>query len=206
MEKQDIYSIYLDYFKGREDSFACQGRDYYHPIRSGLTIEYLKKHLEDLSTFGIYVLTSDSKCNFVCIDIDIAKTELSEVDICNPKAKYLYLKDKLYSLLELLKHEFNISEEEILLEDTGGRGYHIWLFFTENAIYIIILSAIGISAPALYVVRSKSKKKKSEESKNNFQSDPYQIRKVEEYPEKNGQSSGGFLWRCGQHFSPQSRS
>jgi hypothetical protein len=131
MEKQDIYSIYLDYFKGREDCFACQGRDYYHPIRSGLTIEYLKKHLEDLSTFGIYVLTSDSKCNFVCIDIDIPKTELCEVDICNPKAKYLYLKDKLYSLLELLKDQFNISEEEILLEDTGGRGYHIWLFFTE---------------------------------------------------------------------------
>lgn len=123
--------IYLNYFKGREDYFACQGKENYHPIPEQFTKDYLLKHLEQLATFGIYVLTKDSKCHFVCIDIDIPKQELNKVDFRNFRQKFSYLKTKILEILELLEKEFQINKNEVLLEDTGGRGFHIWVFFDE---------------------------------------------------------------------------
>jgi len=126
----DSLETYLAYFKGREDYFACQGRDYYYPVKGSLNEDYLEKHLNHLTTFGVYVLTSDSKCNFICIDIDIPKNELENIDFKNSTKKFRYLKNKLLHILEVFKKEFHIPDNSILLEDTGGRGYHIWLFFS----------------------------------------------------------------------------
>ncbi len=126
---EDYYPIYLDYFKGREDYLACQGPEYYYPVNKTLDKDYLHKHLNDLATFGVYVLTSESKCHFLCIDIDIAKNELTDFDVNNPSRKFEYLKEKLVSIKNVLKEKLELLEEQILLEDTGGRGYHIWLFF-----------------------------------------------------------------------------
>jgi len=81
------YQLYLEYFKGREDYIACQGKDYYYPIRAILTPDYLRKHLDNLATFGVYVLTSDSKCNFICLDIDIPQNELHKLDFRNSTQK-----------------------------------------------------------------------------------------------------------------------
>ena len=125
------YYPYLEYFKGREDYIACQGKDYYYPIQAILTPDHLRKHLDNLATFGIYVLTSDSKCNFICLDIDIPQNELHKLDFRNPTQKYRYLKNKLVPILDLLNNNFSIPQESILVEDTGGRGYHIWLFFSH---------------------------------------------------------------------------
>lgn len=127
----DPIETYLAYFKGREDYFACQGRDYYYPVKGRLNENYLQKHLNHFTTFGVYVLTSDSKCNFICVDIDIPKNELENIDFKNPSRKFRYLRNKLLHILEVFKKEFHIPDNSILLEDTGGRGYHIWLFFSS---------------------------------------------------------------------------
>lgn len=129
---KNFYPIYLEYFKGRKDYFACQGKDFFFPVKEVLDGEYLHKHLKNLATFGIYVLTADSKCNFLCIDIDIPKNELDTIDVTDSTKKFSYLKEKIFKLLEVLNKKLKIDNMSILLEDTGGRGYHIWIFFAEG--------------------------------------------------------------------------
>jgi hypothetical protein len=123
--------IYLKLFRGREDYFAQQGQDFYFPVHKPLDEYYICKHLEGNVTFGLYVLNKESHCNFFCIDIDVPKSDLDRVDISDRNIKYKYLKDKLDSVLESLC-KFGIQRESILLEETGGRGYHVWVFLSDQ--------------------------------------------------------------------------
>jgi len=125
--------IFLSFFKGHKDHFALQGDDYYRPINQPLSEQYLEKHFKGFVTFGIYVLTKSSKCNFICLDIDIPKSKLDDIEFKDRNKKYIHLKDKLNTLLNIIIEKLNIEKDSILLEDTGGRGYHIWIFF-EDAI------------------------------------------------------------------------
>jgi len=122
--------LYLQLFKGREDYFAQQGEDWYSPVPKALDEVYLRRHFEGDATFGLYVLNRKSCCHLVCIDIDIPKSELGKVDFSNPGEKYGYLKHKLDAILEALSGQLAVHPESILLEETGGRGYHIWVFFS----------------------------------------------------------------------------
>ena len=124
--------IYLSYFKGREDYFAFQGKDFYRPINQSLSSDYITNHFKGFVTFGIYVLTKSSLCNFICIDIDIPKSELDKVKFDDQNEKYKYLKDELFTLQKIIIEELKIDNNSILLEDSGGRGYHIWIFFEES--------------------------------------------------------------------------
>lgn len=131
-QNQIDYSCYLNYFKGREDHFAYQGEDYYYPVAKPFDDYYLQNHLSGVATFGLYVLTSESKCHLICFDIDIPKDELKSIVFTKPETKYEYLKPKILEIIQLLVEKFELPQESILLEDTGGRGYHIWLFFEES--------------------------------------------------------------------------
>jgi len=130
MQTQAQYEkIYLEYFQGREDYFAIQATNSYKPVNEKFSENYLEKHLNKFATFGVYVLTKDSKCNFVCIDIDIPKSELESIDFKDHQLKFKYLKHSLLKILKVFINELEIDTNSILLEETGGRGYHIWLFF-----------------------------------------------------------------------------
>jgi len=122
---------YLQLFRGREDYFAQQGEDWYFPIPRTLDEFYVRRHLEGDATFGLYVLNRANCCHLLCIDIDIPKSDLCRVDLKNPEAKYGCLKDKLGAVLKALSERLGVPPGAILLEETGGRGYHIWVFFTE---------------------------------------------------------------------------
>jgi hypothetical protein len=121
---------YLNYFTGREDFVAVQGKDYYYPIKCKLDERIVTKHIDGIETFGVYVLSRQSQCNFICIDIDIEKNELSNVGFSDAQKKFDYLKDKLLKCRELFENVLFISKN-ILYEDSGGRGYHIWIFFDK---------------------------------------------------------------------------
>ncbi len=131
MSDDPILSLYLHLFRGREDYFAQQGEDWYVPVEKTLDEFYVSRHLEGDVTFGLYVLNRASCCHLVCIDIDIPKSVLGDVDFKNPEAKYGYLRDKLGAVLEALSGPLGVPPDSILLEETGGRGYHIWIFFSE---------------------------------------------------------------------------
>ncbi len=121
---------YLDYFNGRKEFIAVQGTSHYYPIKQELNESVLTKHIDGIKTFGVYVLTKSSKCNFICIDIDIEKIELSQVNFADSKIKFEHLKNKLLKFQNILEKEF-FKPENILYEDSGGRGYHIWMFFDQ---------------------------------------------------------------------------
>ena len=123
--------IFLSFFKGREDCFAFQGDDCYQPINRPLSEQSLENHFKGFVTFGIYVLTKSSQCNFICIDIDIPKSKLVDIEFKDQKKKYAHLKDKLIIFQKNITEKLNIEKDSILFEDTGGRGYHIWVFFEE---------------------------------------------------------------------------
>jgi len=123
--------IFLNYFKGREDYFASQTDEGYQPIKKPLSEQFLEEHFQGFITFGIYVLTKSSQCNFICIDIDIPKGQLTDIEFEDPEKKYEHLKDKLIILQKNIIEKLNIGNNAILFEDTGGRGYHIWIFFEE---------------------------------------------------------------------------
>lgn len=123
--------IYLHLFRGREDYFAQQGDDWYFSVQKPLDEFYVRRHLAGDATFGLYVLDRASCCHLICIDIDIPKSDLSKVDLSHPLAKYGYLKHKLDAVQEALSGQLGVPPEAILLEETGGRGYHIWVFFSE---------------------------------------------------------------------------
>ena len=129
-EINDYLKLYLSYFHGREDYFACQGTAHYFPINFELNVDYLSRHIEGLATFGI-MSCSAGTCHSFCLDIDIPKHELDSIDYRNEKSKFAYLKTKLFSLMDALADLLDIPKSDMLLEDTGGRGYHIWLFFSE---------------------------------------------------------------------------
>jgi len=122
--------LYLRLFRGREDHFAQQGEDYYFPVPKVLDEFYLHRHLEGDATFGIYLLNRENCCHLACIDIDISKSDMGAVDFSKPDQKYSYLKKKLDAVLETLSGKLAIPPESILLEETGGRGYHIWVLFS----------------------------------------------------------------------------
>ncbi len=125
--------LYLQLFKGREDYFAQQGEDWYFPIPKTLDEFYLRRHLNGDATFGLYVLNRESYCHLVCIDIDIPKTDLGEVDFVNQVEKNAYLKDKLDAVLEALSGPLVVPPKSILLEETGGRGYSCMGFFLRTS-------------------------------------------------------------------------
>ena len=121
--------LYLRLFRGREDCFAQQGEDFYFPVRRPLDEFYIRRHLDGDLTFGLYVLNRASCCHLLCVDIDIPKGDLDRVDLAVPEQKYTYLKEQLDAALEALSSQFAVPPASILVEETGGRGYHIWVFF-----------------------------------------------------------------------------
>jgi retron-type reverse transcriptase len=138
----DAYGIFLDLFKGREDYFAQQYESWYRPVPCPFDAFYLNQHLAGDATYGVYVLTSGSFCHFFCVDIDIPKTELAGTAFADRTAKYAYLGQRLRDTIQALTETLAIPREALLLEDTGGRGYHIWIFL-RNAMPGGIAVAFG---------------------------------------------------------------
>lgn len=124
-------STYLQLFKGNEEHISQQGDNFYHPIHKPLGEYYLNHHFNGNATFGLYLLTKESNCHLVCIDIDIDKKDLNNTDFKSPSTKYEYLSNQLNTVLKALQNDLRFPDNSILLEETGGRGYHIWIFLSE---------------------------------------------------------------------------
>ncbi len=127
----DVLELYLSLFKGREDCFGQQHESSYCPVHRPLDAFYLHQHLSGDVTYGVYVLSKESSCYFFCVDIDIPKAELKITDFANRTAKYDYLGQHLRDTIHTLTVTLGIPQEALLLEETGGRGYHIWIFLRD---------------------------------------------------------------------------
>jgi hypothetical protein len=118
-----IVRIIRELFVGRDDVFAVQVRRgdscIYRPIRRKLTDNDIRKHLRGEITIATYP-RKDSKSLWVCVDIDTRdKSEVTKV------------------VAKMKRHGMTP-----VLEDSGNKGYHIWVFF-EKAIPNSKARAIG---------------------------------------------------------------
>jgi hypothetical protein len=107
-----IVRIIREFFVGRDDVFAVQVRRgdscIYRPIRRKLTDKDIVRHLRGEITIATYP-RKDSRTAWLCVDIDIRdKSEVAKV------------------LAEMKKLAITP-----VLEDSGNKGYHVWVFFEE---------------------------------------------------------------------------
>lgn len=111
-------TLYRQRFLGRTDIFARywqkDGRKGYAPVRREISDEDLQKHLNGQVILGTYLLNPDGTTKALVFDID--GPNFSEVG----RASAFSLAQKIFAALK----ERGITP---LLEDSGGKGFHLWL-------------------------------------------------------------------------------
>jgi len=127
--------LFLNLFQGREGVFAKQwdGGQGYSPIRPERSIntDDILLHMQGAETYGIYPIGKDNAVKLVCFDVDLPKNfaELEEDALVTNKCSLLpQVKNICTTSLDVLR-DYSFDSRGILIEDTGGRGYHVWFFF-----------------------------------------------------------------------------
>ena len=125
---------FVSRFAGREGVHARQwvkhatGQHGYEPVRAPLTAAVAREHRLGVITVGVYPLRMDSSVRFLAFDLDIASgfrtqrhapQRARELDGCVHAAAVRIVE----ALAEL--------EVAALIEDSGGKGRHVWVFFEE---------------------------------------------------------------------------
>jgi len=107
-------------FVNRRDIFATQQKSgAYFPTRRPITEDDIKKHLDGEITIGVYCLDTNNLVKWACVDIDGDKHLAPEVN-----------KKLLYPEAMIIYNSF--SDFPRMLEFSGRKGYHIWIFFTPR--------------------------------------------------------------------------
>ena len=111
-------------FVNRPTIYSLSTINTYHFFNSAeLTLDIVEKHLKNDVSLHIHCLSDTSLCKWGCVDIDIDNFKNLTLPLQN-KIKSLY-KSKALFIAKLF------PEYETIVEDTGNRGYHVWVFFTE---------------------------------------------------------------------------
>ena len=110
----EIYNAFGK-FINRDDSFAVmrEGLNEYFVIKEILTPDILLKHIKGDITIGIFQISQDNKVRWICWDFDSDENKTLEDVFEDAKKLYLFLKENGYNPL---------------LEFSGHRGYHVWIF------------------------------------------------------------------------------
>jgi hypothetical protein len=114
MNDREAYTTFR-IFINRDDSYATMkdGENEYFVIKDYITPELLRNHLEGLKTVGVFQLSRFNKVKWICWDFDVDDKTL-EIIFEDAKKLYKFLKEKGYNPI---------------LEFSGHKGYHVWLFF-----------------------------------------------------------------------------
>ena len=101
----------------------------YRPLHTGaLTSSDLVRHLMGNISASIYLLDEHAQCSTLCFDIDIPKLEIpSDPALRDEKKRAEYI-PVAHKIADYVEAEYGVDRSAMLLEDTGGRGYHVWLF------------------------------------------------------------------------------
>lgn len=127
-----------EYYVTRRDKFGVQNKkgETYHAKNRGsyrwLHDNNLISHLEGGET--ISVLAEEGCVKFFCMDFDTKETA----------------KEDALEMVQLLKNEFRLENNEILVSFSGGKGYHVEIFFEEKQdskavyqFYLVLLDKTG---------------------------------------------------------------
>ncbi|MFH1631019.1 MAG: hypothetical protein ABIA21_02235 [Candidatus Aenigmatarchaeota archaeon] len=105
-------------FINRDDSFAVMkdGVNEYCVVKDFLFPKYFKDHLDGKNTIGLFQISKDNKIKWLCWDFDAAENQPLDEVFEDAKKLYSHLKSTGYNPI---------------LEFSGRRGYHVWLFVND---------------------------------------------------------------------------
>jgi hypothetical protein len=130
--------LFLQLFQGRETVFAKQwaGNLGYSPVRPERPInaDDILSHIQGIETYGIYPIRKGNTVKLVCFDVDLPKNlaELEEDALVTDKSNLLPQVKNICTTAINVFRACSFNSKGILIEDTGGRGYHIWFFFESS--------------------------------------------------------------------------
>jgi len=93
-----------------------------HKSNVALKEQDVVDHLSGKRTLGVYQLADDDTVKWLCLDVDINKGNDSTADVL-----INLVQNHTKALAKVLKH-LGIP---FLVEFSGNRGYHLWIFFEE---------------------------------------------------------------------------
>ena len=110
----------MDIFVHRKDVFATQQKNgAYFPTRRPITIKDIDNHIEGSTTIGVYCLDTDNTIKWACVDID------GDSSVSPEENKRIHLGEAM-----IIYNTF--SDYPRMLEFSGRKGYHIWVFFPNR--------------------------------------------------------------------------
>ena len=122
--------LFRKLFVHRDDAFAYQKPDgsYGQHLRR-LADQDIKDHYLGKHTIGLYQLKNVNEVSTVkwaCLDIDLAKPVYTQDNF-----KIEDWDDRLDAQADIAANEFKNYGMPYYLEDSGGKGRHLWIFFNE---------------------------------------------------------------------------
>lgn len=121
-------------FSGREGVYARQwAKDRqntgYTPIRQPLSHRVIQNHLQGNHTIGVYPIRLDGTVNFVALDLDLPKSltlrQTPDDEIWQQAL------ENLHTFALRLQAEGSKRGLTTYLEDSGGKGRHLWCFLAS---------------------------------------------------------------------------
>jgi len=110
-------------FVHRDDCYAVQQPDgTYRLIDQALTRELIAKHLNGELTIGVYQINPrDNSVKWAACDLDLGKLPTDE--------GFQILRKQAVKIVQVLMKKIPVNS--LLVEFSGFKGYHIWVFFLD---------------------------------------------------------------------------
>lgn len=129
----DDVKIFLDAFQGRTDSHGRQwidsrGKWGFIRVDFSLDFEKARKHLAGEDTLAVYPVTEKDTVRFIVFDIDIA----NRVILQSTRNDLEKLRQKTHNDILRIKDACRRMGLSLYIEDSGYKGRHGWLFFSEE--------------------------------------------------------------------------
>ena len=130
---EDEMERFANLFCGREDMYVkidfVEGRKNTTPQYSPLTDEIVRKHLSGEITAATIVQRPNGTSKYFVLDVDVSRKVLLEA-----REEPVKFDEALMEAAKVTRTLFTFFSEKGFrprLEFSGGRGYHLWLFFEE---------------------------------------------------------------------------
>ena len=101
----------------------------YSPVRAPLNANRISAHRAGNITVGTYVVRSDQNCGFFCIDLDLDAKYRADLLQGGPAAEQAWA--RVQNATVHLGHVLRDLGLDPVLEASGFKGCHVWVFFRE---------------------------------------------------------------------------
>lgn len=151
-----------------------KGQTPYYPASAEgpFTPDLVRQHLDTKITLGSYVITNSNTCRFIVIDFDIdssvAKDALMQRTRASEKAKsdaLAQMVERAKSVIEGIVSTLKIDRNQILIEKSGSKGFHVWMFFEDEVPALstykmrnVLIDEFGLSDVEIFPKQSSASK------------------------------------------------